>query len=88
MYKVEYCLIIQVVRYGPNGHYNSHHDTETHERADVPCCHHTDVETVKQYGKCRICRYFSCTKDNTLCMPSLYVCESLCGSECNIVPNR
>ena len=63
MYKVDYCLTIQVVKYGQNGHYNSHHDTETHERTDVPCCHHTDIQTVQQYGKCRICRYsFHATK--------------------------
>eukprot|EP00112_Aurelia_sp_Birch-Aquarium-sp1_P008210 Seg190.18 transcript_id=Seg190.18/GoldUCD/mRNA.D3Y31 product="Transmembrane prolyl 4-hydroxylase" protein_id=Seg190.18/GoldUCD/D3Y31 len=50
---------LQVVRYGPNGHYHSHHDSETHERKDVPCCHQTSIEVVKQYGKCRICRFIT-----------------------------
>lgn len=54
-----FVCIIKVVKYGPFGHYNSHHDTETHERTDVPCCHHTNINIVQQHGKCRICRYRS-----------------------------
>ncbi|XP_065064704.1 uncharacterized protein LOC135690936 [Rhopilema esculentum] len=50
---------LQVVKYGPYGHYHSHHDTETHERTDVPCCHQTNVDIARQHGKCRICRFIT-----------------------------
>ena len=56
--KVMYgCEHMQVVRYTPFGHYHAHHDSETHSRTDVPCCHFTDPVTVMKYGRCKLCRY-------------------------------
>ena len=48
----------QVVRYGVNGHYHAHFDSETHKRTDVRCCHlHEDiVGTFLKGDSCRLCR--------------------------------
>lgn len=47
---------MQVVRYTPGGHYHAHHDTETHRESAKPCCHQTSTATIKQHGRCRLCR--------------------------------
>eukprot|EP00111_Clytia_hemisphaerica_P018675 TCONS_00055202-protein len=47
---------MQIVRYKPGGHYHAHHDTETHKATNKPCCHHTSTATIKQHGRCRLCR--------------------------------
>jgi len=52
---------LQVVRYGVNGHYHAHFDSETHKRTDVRCCHlHEDiVGTFLKGDSCRLCRYIT-----------------------------
>jgi len=47
---------IQVVRYGVDGHYHAHLDSETHEHPEIRCCHQTpNVGT--DGTKCKLCRY-------------------------------
>lgn len=50
---------MQVARYTEYGHYHAHHDSETHTRTDVPCCHLTGPETVLKYGACKLCRFIT-----------------------------
>eukprot|EP00794_Sanderia_malayensis_P018775 gene18775-20666_t len=50
---------MQVVKYGPDGHYHCHHDSETHERNDVPCCHQKILDHSQEYGKCKLCRFIT-----------------------------
>lgn len=49
---------LQVVRYGVDGHYHAHLDSETHDLPEVPCCHQTPA--VGTDGtKCKLCRYIT-----------------------------
>ncbi|KAM7450274.1 prolyl 4-hydroxylase [Porites harrisoni] len=49
---------IQVVRYGVDGHYHAHLDSETHENPEVRCCHQIPKAGTDGRGaKCKLCRY-------------------------------
>ena len=50
-------VLHQVVHYTTHGHYHAHHDSETHERNDVPCCHQYSGDTLGSTGECKICRW-------------------------------
>jgi len=47
----------QVVRYGVDGHYHAHLDSETHEHPDFPCCHQVPNAGTDNENKCKLCRY-------------------------------
>lgn len=49
---------LQVVRYGVDGHYHAHLDTETHKLPEVPCCHQTPG-VGEDSTKCKLCRYIT-----------------------------
>lgn len=46
----------QVVRYGVDGHYHAHLDSETHEFPAVPCCHQVPNAGTDYGSKCKLCR--------------------------------
>ncbi|XP_020602861.1 transmembrane prolyl 4-hydroxylase-like [Orbicella faveolata] len=48
---------LQVVRYGVDGHYHAHLDSETHEHPDFPCCHQVPNAGTDNENKCKLCRY-------------------------------
>lgn len=50
---------LQVLRYPPRGHYHAHHDSETHKRHEVPCCHQYDGDVLESVGECKLCRYIT-----------------------------
>ena len=50
-------IIWQVVRYGVDGHYHAHLDSETHENPEVRCCHQIpNAGTDGSGAKCKLCR--------------------------------
>ncbi|XP_065676259.1 transmembrane prolyl 4-hydroxylase-like isoform X2 [Hydra vulgaris] len=51
--------MLQVLNYLPNGHYHAHHDSETHQRADLPCCHQYSGDVLTSVGECKLCRYIT-----------------------------
>lgn len=49
--------MLQVVHYTPYGHYHAHHDSETHKKSNIPCCHQYNGDVLESVGECRLCRY-------------------------------
>ncbi|RMX59581.1 hypothetical protein pdam_00003642 [Pocillopora damicornis] len=48
---------LQVVRYGVDGHYHAHLDSETHEHPEIPCCHQIQGAGMDRERRCKLCRY-------------------------------
>ncbi|XP_031555972.1 transmembrane prolyl 4-hydroxylase-like [Actinia tenebrosa] len=51
---------LQVVRYGPSGHYHVHYDSmPVHDgkKAELPCCHQRTKE--QRNAECRLCRFIT-----------------------------
>ena len=49
----------QVVRYGVDGHYHAHLDSETHEHPEIPCCHQIQGAGMDRERRCKLCRYLA-----------------------------